>query len=186
MTERRKRGLSLLALTLAIGITTVSQQAQARQADAPAKAGKKSGKEARALQAFQTGLLVRLAIGVNSIVKVGDNIELYPKIRKPLANANRACARVLNSDATPEIKKKQLLAVHQRVLREIKALLPPETWKKVVAVGDAPKSGELLQKIKVLGLGVGDDPFGFIGETEKNLLRSASLGGDRLIADVWW
>jgi hypothetical protein len=194
MNKRSNLGLALISLALTMGALGGPTTAWAQREGAT---GQKASRK-KVPQPFQTGLLVRMVIGLKGIVKVGDDLEIYKKSLKLVARANQACARVLDGTGTTEQKKKRLRVAHQTALRGIKELLPAETWKKVVATGDMPKSSELLQKIKVLGLGadddpwpgvsqlsVGDDPFGFIGETEKNLARAAPLGGDGLLIDIY-
>lgn len=114
-----------------------------------------------------------------------------------IVDVNRQIGELLGSNVPDSEKKLKLVQLQQKPLEKLKTKVGAKDFKKLLQKMDKLTKNEVLEHVKRYPLSVGDDPFGktnrlidgddpfeFIGETEKNLRRSEPLGGNMLLVEL--
>jgi beta-lactamase class D len=176
----------LISLTVAcvLALSFGSAPALAQKTETPRGQNQKKNEFHVWNAAFQTQTLAKLALLVNN-----KNIPaLKPKplkaFQESLRYANQEVSYVVKGTLTDAEKTLKIKALQQGVLKLLQKTLAPKDLEALVLKADALSKSELITQIKASHLFPLDDPWGFIGETEKNLLKTDALGGNTTLAEL--
>ena len=143
---------------------------------------------------IQTRTLARLAVALESRAPPSTP-DRRRSAAEALRYANQEISYVVERKLNDPQKTRQIVALQDGAVARLQKTLPSATFASFRTTFLRLDERAVLDRLKVLALGEGDDPFGgiyrlsegddpfgragrYIGETEKNFARTDSLGGN--------
>ena len=147
---------------------------------------------------IQTRTLARLAVALGES-GVSLDAERRRSAAEALRYANQEISYVVGRKLNDLQKTRKIVALQDGAVASLQKTLPSATFASFRTTFLRLDERAVLERLKVLALGEGDDPFGgiyqlgvgddpfgragrYIGETEKNFARTDALGGNALPA----